>query len=92
MAIFDFIEGWYNPHRIHSALGYRSPIRIRAGLRRVISRILRSSCCSSTGSPRRIEGKTNTLPTFEDDLLVQRVMTAVGYCGSGTHILVEIRS
>ena len=26
MAIFEFIEGWYNPHRRHSALGYRSPI------------------------------------------------------------------
>jgi putative transposase len=25
LAIFDFIEGWYNPHRRHSALGYRSP-------------------------------------------------------------------
>jgi len=25
-AIFQFIEGWYNPHRRHSALGYRSPI------------------------------------------------------------------
>ncbi len=24
-AIFDFIEGWYNPHRRHSALGYLSP-------------------------------------------------------------------
>ena len=24
-AIFDFIEGWYNPHRKHSALGYLSP-------------------------------------------------------------------
>ena len=23
--IFRFIEGWYNPHRLHSALGYRSP-------------------------------------------------------------------
>ena len=27
MQIFDFIEGWYNPHRRHSALGYRSPIK-----------------------------------------------------------------
>ena len=27
MAIFDFIEGWYNPHRRHSALGYESPLR-----------------------------------------------------------------
>ncbi len=26
MAIFEFIEGWYNPHRRHSALDYRSPI------------------------------------------------------------------
>jgi putative transposase len=24
-AIFDFIEGWYNPRRRHSALAYRSP-------------------------------------------------------------------
>jgi putative transposase len=26
MAIFSYIEGWYNPARLHSALGYRSPI------------------------------------------------------------------
>lgn len=26
MAIFDFIEGFYNTHRIHSALDYRSPV------------------------------------------------------------------
>ena len=26
MAIFDFIEGFYNTHRIHSALDYKSPI------------------------------------------------------------------
>ena len=25
MAVFSFIEGWYNPHRRHSALGYQSP-------------------------------------------------------------------
>ena len=25
MALFDFIEGWYNRHRCHSALGYLSP-------------------------------------------------------------------
>ena len=24
-AIFDYIEGWYNPHRLHSALDYLSP-------------------------------------------------------------------
>jgi putative transposase len=26
MAVFDFIEGWHNPRRRHSALGYRSPM------------------------------------------------------------------
>jgi putative transposase len=26
MAVFDFIEGWYNPRRRHSALEYESPI------------------------------------------------------------------
>jgi putative transposase len=26
IAVFDFIEGWYNPQRRHSALGYLSPM------------------------------------------------------------------
>jgi len=25
-AIFRFVEGWYNPHRRHSALGQQSPM------------------------------------------------------------------
>jgi putative transposase len=25
-AVFQFIEGWYNPHRRHSGLAYRSPL------------------------------------------------------------------
>jgi len=24
--IFDYIEGWYNPHRRHSAINYQSPM------------------------------------------------------------------
>jgi putative transposase len=35
MAVFSFIEGWYNPRRRHSALGYLSPVeyekRVQAG-------------------------------------------------------------
>ena len=27
LAVFDFIEGWSNPHRRHSALDYDSPMR-----------------------------------------------------------------
>jgi putative transposase len=26
VAVFEFIEGWYNPHRRHSALDYESPV------------------------------------------------------------------
>ena len=26
IAVFQFIEGWYNPHRRHSAIAYLSPI------------------------------------------------------------------
>jgi putative transposase len=34
MKVFDYIEGWYNPHRRHSALGYKSPAQFeRAPLR-----------------------------------------------------------
>lgn len=29
-AIFDYIEGFYNPHRRHSALGYRSPMEFES--------------------------------------------------------------
>jgi putative transposase len=27
MEVFSFIEGWYNPHRLHSSIGYLSPIQ-----------------------------------------------------------------
>jgi putative transposase len=26
-VVFEFIEGWYNPHRRHSSIGYASPVR-----------------------------------------------------------------
>lgn len=33
MAIFEFIEGWYNPHRRHSRLDYRSPVNFERSLK-----------------------------------------------------------
>lgn len=27
MAVFEYIEGWYNPHRRHSSIDYHSPMR-----------------------------------------------------------------
>jgi len=26
LGVFDYVEGWYNPHRRHSAIGYHSPM------------------------------------------------------------------
>lgn len=32
-AIGAYIDGWYNPHRLHSSLGYQSPQQYEAQLR-----------------------------------------------------------
>ena len=37
MACFSFIEGWYNPVRLHSALGYRSPMAYEASMEAAIA-------------------------------------------------------
>ena len=37
MAVFEWIEGWYNPHRRHSGLGYRSPINYERAHERSVS-------------------------------------------------------
>jgi transposase InsO family protein len=31
-ALFDYIEGWYNTRRLHSALGHRSPAEYEAAI------------------------------------------------------------
>ena len=33
LSVFRFIEGWYNPHRRHSSLGYESPASFEARAR-----------------------------------------------------------
>lgn len=32
LAVFEWIEGWYNPHRRHSSLGYFSPVNFELRL------------------------------------------------------------
>lgn len=36
-AVFDFIEGWYNPWRRHSALDYRSPVDFERQVREAVA-------------------------------------------------------
>jgi putative transposase len=51
MAVFDFIEGWYNPHRRHSALGYLSPIAYEHLHRDQAEQTMRSSTALRTAWP-----------------------------------------
>jgi hypothetical protein len=39
MAIFDFIEGWYNPHRRRSGIGYDSPSKFEKRLQSSIGAV-----------------------------------------------------
>ena len=47
MAVFYFIEGWYNPSRRHSALGYLSPDAFER---------LQALTAESAGSPQESPG------------------------------------
>jgi len=37
-ACFSYIEGWYNPVRLHSGLGYRSPITYEADMQAAMTK------------------------------------------------------
>jgi putative transposase len=54
MAVFDFIEGWYNPHRRHSALGYLSPIAYERAHRDQTEQTMRSSTALRTAWPPKV--------------------------------------
>lgn len=62
LAVFEWIEGWYNPHRRHSSIGQRSPMRFEQQLRegRSIYALLPPSaadCAASNPVMIRKEGK-----------------------------------
>ncbi len=46
-AVFEFIEGWYNRRRRHSALGYLSPLRFELAA----GRELRKNLWKTGGKP-----------------------------------------
>ncbi len=48
LAVFDFIEGWYNPHRRHSALAYLSPFAYeQRGARAGAASLAEAPCATS---------------------------------------------
>ncbi|MGW6258077.1 transposase [Streptomyces sp. NPDC055085] len=54
-AIFEWIESWYNVHRRHSALGYRSPPNMRPPSQpNHHTKGVRQSGTSSTDDPARV--------------------------------------
>jgi putative transposase len=67
-AIFEYIEGWYNPRRRHSTLGYLSPIEFERHHTELVQVALETSI-SANGSV------ASTAPRASDGLTTRRVST-----------------
>jgi putative transposase len=67
-AVFEYIEGWYNPRRRHSTLGYLSPIEFEQQHTELAQLTLEASI-SGNGSV------ASTAPRASDGLTTRRVST-----------------
>ena len=61
MAVFTWIEGWYNPRRRHSGLGYLSPLTLK-GASKPCSMSSQMPTCMSRQCLKRFENQTTTCP------------------------------
>lgn len=68
-AIFEYIEGWYNPRRRHSTLAYLSPIEFERAHAEVAQPALEGQI-SANGSV------SSTSPSASDALTTRRISTA----------------
>jgi putative transposase len=76
-AIFDYIEGWYNPRRRHSTPAYLSPIEFERRHVELAQRALKASI-SANGSV------ASTSPSASDRLTTRRIPTiCVDFAGNG---------
>ena len=70
LAIFTWIESWYNPHRRHSSLQYKSPINFErqhaqrqkniANLALPVQNGLPTGCCAPVDKPPCVVGEETT--------------------------------
>ena len=67
-AIFEYIEGWYNPRRRHSTLGYLSPIEFERQ-HTELAQLALEAPISANGSV------ASTAPRASDGLTTRRVST-----------------
>jgi putative transposase len=67
-AIFEYIEGWYNPRRRHSTLGYRSPADFEQ-LQAELARAALETAVSDDGSVAALSA------TASDGLTTRRALT-----------------
>ena len=68
-AIFEYIEGWYNPRRRHSTLGYLSPVEFERHHAELARPALEASI-SDNGSV------ASTSPRAADGLTTRRILAA----------------
>jgi putative transposase len=69
MAVFDFIEGWYNPHRRHSALDYRSPNDYERLYREDAGQTAMSATAARTAWPAQPAGAVQSAASAVEDFI-----------------------
>jgi hypothetical protein len=79
MAIFEFIEGFYNPRRRHSSIGYLSPAAYETGLLDPAARDPAIVLASVEARPGSSEiGRTTALPAGLDRRSTRRTSRRAG--------------
>lgn len=77
-AVFEYIEGWYNPRRRHSTLGYLSPAEFERQHAKCLSPALE-------GPKSRNGSVASTAPRASDTLTTRRVSTVgIDFVGDGS--------